>query len=278
MTNYHGERALRVSQLEIAVADLARSAAFYRDELGFTVVVGGSGSAEVSADGRTVLLRLRELPGAKLRGRTAGLYHVAFLLPSREALGDFLRRAIDTQLPIQGAADHRVSEAIYLQDPDGVGIELYADTDDEGWRDALGRLDMGTDPFDYSGVYYAASGTSDRMPASTVIGHVHLSVHALADSLSFYRDVIGLTVTSDGYPGAFFLASGGYHHHLAINAWERVAPRQNDCAGLLSLTFSYADCETAAAAIDRAKTKGLTIADDGAVDPDGTRIQFTVAS
>jgi len=280
MSNYHGPFTLHISELHLFVADLTRSTAFYRDALGFKVVAHDDCTADVSADGITRLLRLSEKPGLVPRGRTAGLYHVAFLLPSRAALGGFLRRAIATQLPIQGAADHRVSEAIYLADPDENGIEIYADREDAGWRDESGNLDMGTDPFDYSGVYYAAEDASPGMPAETVIGHLHLAVHNLDESLSFYRDVIGLTLTADTYPGAFFLSSKGYHHHLAVNAWEHAMRRTTDRTGLVGTTVVFPDCESAQAAVARANATGFPVTDAegmlSCVDPDGTILYFTV--
>jgi len=277
--DYHGQHALRVGAIELRVADLGRAEAFYRDALGFSVTRVDGGSAVVSADRGTPLVTLRNHPGATPRGRTAGLYHVAFLLPSRRALGGFLRRAIDTQLPIQGAADHRVSEAIYLQDPDGNGIEIYADAADDGWRDETGTLDMGTDPFDYSGVYYAADGPAG-MPAGTILGHLHLAVRDLEKSLSFYRDVVGFTITADGYPGARFLSSSGYHHHLAVNVWERSLPSAPDRAGLAAATIVFPDCESVVEAAERARRAGHPeLSDDGATafsDPDGTIVRFTV--
>jgi catechol 2,3-dioxygenase len=281
MSRYHGPHALRVSKLEIAVADLARAEAFYRDALGFSVTREEDGSAAVSADGTHVLLLLKEAPGVKPRGRTAGLFHVAFLLPSRAALGGFLRRAIASQIAIQGAADHGVSEAIYLADPDGNGIELYADTDDGSWRNASGELAMGTDPFDYTGVYYAADEAYEHLPEATVVGHVHLAAHDLDASLAFYRDLIGFAVTSDAFPAAYFMASEGYHHHLAINAWERAAGRKPDRAGLVSTTIAFSDCESAQAAIERVRTAKVPLTETATgyatIDPDGTIVRFTVA-
>lgn len=275
MNGFHGQRVLHVAAIELAVADLARSQAFYRDALGFHVEDRGSGRADVSADGKTVLVTLFERPGSRPRGRTAGLYHVAFLLPSRAALGGFLRRAIRTQLPIQGASDHHVSEAIYLADPDGNGLEFYADRDPSVWRDASGSLDMETDPFDYAGVYYAADDAFDRLPAETRIGHVHLAVNDLHAALAFYRDVLGFPVSSDDFPSAFFFAAGGYHHHLAINAWEQAGPRRVDRAGIVALTFALPDCESAAQVIERAAAAGHT--GDDLADPDGTLIRILIA-
>lgn len=277
--DYHGQQALHVGAIDLIVADLGRAEAFYRDALGLTVTRTDGGTAVVSADGTTPLVTLIHRPGVKPRGRTAGLYHVAFLLPSRAALGGFLRRAIDTQLPIQGAADHKVSEAIYLQDPDGNGIEIYADTSDERWRDASGAIDMGTDPFDYSGVYYAADGPAG-IPQGTVLGHLHLAVRDLERSLTFYRDVVGFEVTADGYPGARFLSSSGYHHHLALNVWERSLPRAEGRAGLIGATVVYPDCEAALSAAARARAAGCPeVSEDGMAafrDPDGTIVRFTV--
>ncbi len=280
MNTYHGPNVMRVTEMELGVADLGRSAAFYHDELGFSVGASEPGALVLSADDRTPLVKLKEIPGARPHGRTAGLYHVAFLLPSREELGRFLRRAIKRQIPVKGAADHGVSEAVYLEDPDGNGIEVYADTEDTGWRNAGGELVMSTEPFDYSGVYYSAVDAAQTMPEATVIGHVHLSVANLEASARFYRDGLGLSTTSDAFPDALFFASGGYHHHLAINAWDQVGKKHPDRAGLIALTAVFPDCETAVAAIDRIRQAGFPVQEtDGsqtAIDPDGNLIRITV--
>ncbi len=280
MTPYHGPDVLRVVEIELGVADLGRSATFYQDELGFVAVPAEQGVIGISANGKIPLLKLRELPGARPHGQTAGLYHIAFLLPSREELGRFLRRVIQRQIPIKGAADHVVSEAMYLEDPDGNGIEIYADTDDATWRNALGEITMATKPFDYSGVYYAARSAASAMPADTVIGHVHLAVGDLEASARFYRDGVGFSTTSEAFPAAFFFASGGYHHHLAINVWEPAGKKKPARAGLIAQTIVYPDCETATAAIDRIREAGYPLAETAAgpiaVDPDGNRIHITV--
>lgn len=214
--------ATHVGAVALQVADLARSIAWYTDVLGARVLRHDATHATLGAHGdHTPLLELHERRGAapmRPRGRL-GLFHVAWLLPDRAALGRFLVHALARGEAL-GSADHLVSEACYLQDPDGLGVEVYADRPRAEWRWQQRQVEMASLPIDAAGLRDAVAGVPwAGLPAGSCIGHVHLHVGALDRSTAFYRDVLGLAVTNAEYPGAVFLAAGGYHHHLGTNSW-----------------------------------------------------------
>lgn len=232
--SYRLPASTRVGAARLQVADLGRSLEWYQRVLGFRVLAQGKGSASLAPIGSdTPLIELREHPGAlppPRRGRL-GLFHYAILLPDRAALGRFLAHQVKQRTPL-GASDHLVSEALYLSDPDGLGIEVYRDRPRAEWQYAHGQLAMDTLPLDGDGVLQAAGGYDwDGMPAGTTIGHMHLHVGELAGAAKFYQQGLGLDVTVSGYPGALFLSAGGYHHHLGVNTWAGPAatpPREGD--------------------------------------------------
>ncbi len=214
--------ATRLGQVRLQVSDLARSIAYYEQVLGLRVVQRGEDTAALGAQGTDApLIELHERRGAspvRRRGHL-GLFHFAILLPDRAALGRLLRHLASIDAPV-GASDHLVSEALYLHDPDGLGIEVYADRPRSTWQQQGGELVMDTRPLDIEGVVAAGGGTPwTGMPPGTVMGHVHLHVGSLDGAAAFYRDALGLEPTVWSYPGALFLAAGGYHHHLGVNTW-----------------------------------------------------------
>ncbi|MEX2543304.1 MAG: VOC family protein [Trueperaceae bacterium] len=220
---------LELGPVRLQVADLSRSLGYYTEVLGMqpleTSTTSGVQAVLGAADG-TPLVELQERPGARAvpPGGRLGLYHFAVLLPDRESLGRFARHLgnIDERV---GASDHLVSEAFYLQDPDGLGIEVYADRPRDSWRFQDGQLAMDTKPLDIRNLLQA-SGTEDwaGMPSGTRIGHVHLHVDELSEAQAFYRNALGFEPTVWSYPGALFLSAGGYHHHLGVNTWATGAP------------------------------------------------------
>ena len=228
---------LELRHLALRVGDLSRSTDFYGRQLGFVSVRENPGRVEFAAEaGGPVLLTLTGDPGAALAPPdAAGLFHGALLLPSRAALGRWLRRTADAGVEFDGFSDHGVSEAIYLADPDGNGLEFYADRPPETWPRRNGEIAMSTLPLDLPALL--AEGA--RAPAASPLagarwGHLHLRVTDLDRSEKFYRDALGLEVTQRSYPGARFLAADGYHHHLGLNTWGR--PRQPRPASSLGLT------------------------------------------
>lgn len=222
--------SLALGPVRLQVADLDRSLAFYTTVLGLRLAEQRPGLAILAA-GDAPLVILQERPGARPVRRRGhlGLFHFAILLPNRAALGAFLTHLAPLNVPL-GASDHLVSEALYLHDPDGLGIEVYADRPREHWQHAHGELVMDTRPLDIEAVIADAEGVAwHGMPAGTRMGHMHLHVGDLPDAAAFYRDALGLGTTLTGYPGALFLAAGSYHHHLGVNTWAGVdAPRPTE--------------------------------------------------
>ncbi|HEY9514912.1 MAG TPA: VOC family protein, partial [Gemmatimonadaceae bacterium] len=219
----HGYRlpaATRLGPVRLQVADLALSLAFYEGVLGMRAVTRDESHAVLAAHGDDApLVELQEHAGARrmtARGRL-GLFHFAILLPNRPSLGRFVRHLAEIGARA-GAADHLVSEAFYLSDPDGLGIEVYVDRSRSTWRQVGGELMMATDPVDMDGILQAAGDVPwSGMPAGTVIGHVHLHVGDIARASDFFSETLGFDRTVWHYPGALFLSAGGYHHHLGAN-------------------------------------------------------------
>lgn len=206
-----------IGAVTLRVHDLAKLTAFYRDSIGLGLIRADADSAELGV-GTTVLVRLQA--GAVRSTAASGLFHLAILLPSRQALADWLRHAADIGVRLEGASDHLVSEALYLSDPEGNGIEIYRDRERAQWpRRPDGGIAMATDRLDLDRLLSeAAKGTYGGMPAGTAMGHIHLRVGDTAAAEAFYHGLLGFDVTVH-YPGASFLASGGYHHHIAGNIW-----------------------------------------------------------
>lgn len=210
------------ASIRLTVASLARSRRFYSEVLGLE---------------SPQFLELIEEPGAaRSVARAPGLFHMAILLPGRAALAVAVRRLIEHGYPLQGASDHWVSEAVYLEDPDGHGIELYCDRPREEWRWQDGRVAMATEAMDMAGLLREPQMAWDARAVR--LGHVHLRVSALEESREFYRG-LGFDVTCE-YPGAVFLATGGYHHHVAVNVWQSrgAAAAGVGTARLLGVTFT----------------------------------------
>lgn len=212
----------RVGPVRLEIADLARSLDYYTGVLGLRAIDRGATEVTLGAHGDArPLVTLAQRAGARpapRRGRL-GLYHFAILLPDRASLGRFVTHLADVGARA-GAADHLVSEAFYLQDPDNLGIEVYADRPREAWRRQGRQLMMATDPIDAAGLAQAAGATPwDGMPLGTAMGHVHLHVGAIDAARAFYSDALGFDRIVWSYPGALFLSAGGYHHHLGTNTW-----------------------------------------------------------
>ncbi|MBX6365824.1 MAG: VOC family protein, partial [Gemmatimonadetes bacterium] len=227
------------------------------------------------------LVELRERRGARPvpeRGRL-GLYHYAILLPDRAALGRFLAHLRRLGVDV-GMSDHLVSEALYLRDPDGLGIEVYADRPRSEWRWHGGQLAMATRPLDLRGVLAAGGGEPwTGMPAGATMGHVHLHVGDLAAAAAFYHRALGLDVVVWSYPGALFLSAGGYHHHLGLNTWAAGEPPAGEAdARLLDWELVLPARSDAAAAAASLGSAGYAVAREAgaylAADPWGTALRL----
>ena len=236
--NYRLPDAAHIGPVHLQVSDLARSIAYYENVLGMRVLrqLGGDATLGADVDDRP-LIHLRERAGARPVPRAGrfGLYHFAILLPDRAALGRFLRHLASIDEPF-GASDHLVSEALYLHDPDGLGIEVYADRPRDTWRiDERRQLHMTVDPLDVDDIIASAGGVAwTGLPAGTVMGHVHLHVGDLAAAEKFFHAGLGFDKMVWEFRGALFLSAGGYHHHLATNTWSRGPSAADDEARLLA--------------------------------------------
>jgi catechol 2,3-dioxygenase len=300
---YRLPAATRLGAVRLQVADLARSLGWYRRVLGLEPLDREALEAEpidrsprhLERPGRVARLgapgagapvvELHERPGAApvpRRGRL-GLYHYAILLPDRPSLGRFLRHLTEIG-ERAGMSDHFVSEALYLTDPDGLGIEVYADRPRGDWRHDDRQLTMTTIPLDVEAVLGAAGGERwSGMPSGTVLGHVHLFVADLERAATFYHAGLGLDKTVWSYPGALFLSAGGYHHHLGVNTWATGAvPAGPDEARLLEWEVVVPSVRDAAEAIASIAATGAAVeqsADGGvAWDPWGTAVRVRGAT
>ena len=277
-----------VGHVHLRVADLDRALGFYRDLLGFREAWRGSGTVMLSADGRyPFALGLTATGEAAPPPRRCGLYHAAFLLPNRAALGRLLRRLLEHDVALDGASDHLVSEALYLRDPEGNGLELYADRPQERWAWNDAQVDMTTRELDLRDLLAAGGDRSAPAAEGTRLGHVHLRVSDLGRAEAFYRTALGFNVTLRRYPGALFLSAGRYHHHLGTNVWagQGIPPAATEGPGLWYFTIRLpgrADLTRAAA---RVRSRGITPGPEadygpcvgiGAADLDGILVALTV--
>lgn len=272
----------RLGPVRLQVADLALALAFYGGVLGLRVLDRPGGRTVLgTADGEAPLVELVERPGAGPVPRRGllGLFHVAFLLPDRAALGRFVRHLTEAGVPV-GMSDHLVSEALYLTDPDGLGIEVYADRPRDAWRQDGREIAMATIPLDARGLVQAAGDMPwTGAPAGTIVGHVHLHVGDLDRAAAFYHEALGFDKVVWSYPGALFLSAGGYHHHLGTNTWAAGAPPAGEGdARLLEWTLVVPRAEDAEAAARSVEAAGHPVVRDGggwrAADPWGTPLRI----
>ena len=252
-----GSEWLRIGGIALAVRDLDRVAAFYRDVVGLEIIAREQGVIRMGVAGDAFLALLHRPDGKPDDPAAAGLFHTAFLLPSRADLGRWLAHFRSLGQKLDGAADHLVSEAVYLHDPEDNGIEIYADRPRAqwGWHDGPDgrRVEMANQPLDAEGLLKLAVTPWAGAPAGTRIGHVHLRVGAVGEARRFYGVLLGLDVTA-AWDAAAFLSSGGYHHHIAANVWRSAGagPRDPARAGLVSVTLDVADEQARAGIMARA--------------------------
>lgn len=213
----------KIQSIELRVKDLNSSLQFYSDLIGFKVIRRNNINALLSADGKDpYLIKLTEDKTALVRIKgTTGLYHIAFLFPDRKELAKVFLRLFRKKVKFQGFSDHLVSEAIYLADPDGNGIELYTDKPRDTWIWRNGEVLMDSLPLDLSLITgdYNDNEEWRGIHPDTFIGHIHLNVSDLRKAEEFYNDLLGMNISNYSYPGAMFFSAGGYHHHIAVNTW-----------------------------------------------------------
>jgi catechol 2,3-dioxygenase len=278
--------ATSVGAVHLTVADLARSLDYYRRAVGVQVVGRGAGTASLGVDGRELLVLVEE-PGARKASGYTGLYHFALLLPQRVDLAVWLAHAARDRVALTGLSDHFVSEALYLSDPDGHGIEIYWDRPREVWEGRVSER-MTTLPLDVDGLLGELedprSAPFERLPAGTVMGHVHLKVARIPETIAFYRDVLGFALMAQLGPYAAFLSAGGYHHHLGANTWESAgapAPPPGTAA-LRHASIVLPDAAARDSVLARVKADGQSVVgerDAGPVisDPSGNALLLAMS-
>lgn len=238
----------RIGSVRLQIADLDQALAFYEALLGFRLLRRERHHAELSASGSApAQILLSEFPGARPKpARSTGLFHVAIRLPNRSELARLLKRLAEHRYPFTGFSDHGVSEALYLNDPSGLGIELYRDRPQEEWPRKNGKLRMFTHQLDVESLLAEVESDSsdwNGIAPGTDIGHVHLHVSDLGKAEEFYCRRMGFEVTERDYPGALFVSAGGYHHHLGLNIWagRGAPPPPPDAVGLLAYSIVIPD-------------------------------------
>ncbi|WP_374054824.1 VOC family protein [Rossellomorea sp. FM04394] len=281
--NFHKEPHIFVGEVNIKVENLERSLSFYQEVIGFQVLEHTGKRATLTADGIRPLVSLEQPENVtpKQPG-TTGLYHFALLLPNRTDLGKILEHLIKLNIQL-GSSDHLVSEALYLSDPDGNGIEIYRDRPSSDWTWNGNQVEMAVDPIDARGILAEADGQSwDGLPAGTVMGHIHLHVSDLKSTQDFYGRGLGFDVVSRFGSQALFISTGGYHHHIGLNTWNGVgapSPAENS-VGLNWFTLHFPSEEKRATIIRKLQSMGATIQEQNGKllteDPSRNRIYLSL--
>jgi catechol 2,3-dioxygenase len=274
--------ATTIGAVHLTIADLSRSVSFYEQHLGFRVHRREARTVWLGAGGSNLLVLTQCETAPKLRHAT-GLYHFAILVPSRLDLAQSLRRLVQTDTVMQGFADHGVSEAIYLADPDGNGIEIYRDRARPEWPRQAGQLQMGVDALDLDsllGELVEPDGGSTQLALQTTVGHIHLHVSRLSEAEAFYVGVLGFEMMQRYGNSALFVSAGGYHHHIGLNTWAGVGapPPPPGAIGLRHFVLRMPNELALAGVIDRLRTAEIPIEDvDGGLlirDPSQNAILF----
>lgn len=288
-TIFHKKPNLYSSHVQLKVSNLANSIAYYKTVIGFEVLEQDGNTAYLTADGKTSLLSLVEVPNAKRVQGATGLYHIALLLPERKDLGNIIQHFIELNIQV-GAGDHHVSEALYLNDPDGNGIEIYIDRPTEHWNwNDEEHVYMTTESVNFESVIAEADGTWNGLPSTTVIGHVHLSVSDLEKTKAFYTEVLDFNTVAIYGKQALFISTGKYHHHIGLNTWNSQggSPLPSDATGLKSFTIVLKNQAYASQVLQNLTEAGYVVETFeeapefggqqifSTVDPNGIRIVFT---
>lgn len=274
-----------VGPVHLTVSDLDRSLRYYREAIGLEALERTAGRASLGAGGRELLV-LTEAPGARPVQGATGLYHFALLVPERVDLARWLAHAARDRVRLAGLSEHFVSEALYLSDPDGHGIEIYRDRPRDVWEGQVGSR-LTTAPLDVDDLLgeldNPAAEPFDGLPGGTRMGHVHLKVASIPDALRFYRDALGFGLMAQLGGQAAFLSAGGYHHHIGANTWESAggAPAPPGSAALRHATIVFPDAGERERAVRRLEDAGASVEEqDGApvvTDPSGNALVLVVS-
>lgn len=277
---FHNENVMFIKAVSLKVRNLDDMLSFYKDIMGMKVLEQNDTMAVLGTESKS-LLTLYKIDNSTKQMDTSGLYHVAYLLPTREDLGSFLKHLAINKVPI-GAGDHLVSEALYFNDPEGNGIEVYADRPDATWTWSDDMVEMTTDPVDIEDLLKASNYDYKEMPEGTVIGHVHLSVVDIASHDKFYVKDLGYQLVSKFGDQAEFISDHAYHHHIAFNTWNhsvKVNPTDSDM-GLYSMTIEMGNHDIRETLLNRLRSLSYEIMEvDGlpcVLDPSNTRILFDI--
>ncbi|MCM3636163.1 VOC family protein [Sporosarcina luteola] len=258
--NFHHPPHIYTGEVVLKVTDLDKLTSFYTEIIGFDVLEKDDNHVILTADGKNPLLVLEQPEQIHPKEpRRTGLYHFALLLPTRADLGKAIKHFSENEVRL-GASDHLVSEALYLSDPDGNGIEIYRDREPETWKWQNDFVAMSTDPLDARAIVEESGNEEwNGLPEGTLMGHVHLHVASLPETQAFY-EALGFRVATH-YPQALFMSTGNYHHHLGLNTWNGAgAPRPSEeSAGLQAYTLVYPDETTLAAAIGKIEELGARV-------------------
>lgn len=266
MSKYHRDPSIYVNEIELKVLEINRSKEFYTKIMGFKVLTEKDKRVVLSVDGVNPMVTLVEPedPISKPPRRT-GLYHFAILLPSRKDLGLFLKHIRENNYPIVGGAYHGVSEAVYLQDVDDNGIEIYVDIDEELWERENGEISMVTEALDFNGIMALGGGEKwQGLPKDTILGHIHLHVGDLVQAKRFYCDGLGFDLTMSMANSALFLSTAGYHHHIGLNIWhgKNAPPLPENSAGMKYFSLAFPSDEVREEKIKNLKKLGYEIIED----------------
>lgn len=281
--NFHSDNVY-VSELSLKVEDISRAKEFYQSTMGFKILKDSEKEVELTVNGKDVIITLLEPEDVKPKeDRRTGLYHIAILLPDNIQLGLFLKNIREKSYPIIGGSNHGVSNAIYLQDPDDNGIEVYADVDSSKWKRDDKEVEMVTLPLDYDKLIND-TGDKDWTGASsdTIIGHIHLHVKDLEEADKFYMEGLGMDLTSKAGRSASFYSSKGYHHHIAANIWNGRGsmPLDENSVGMKYYTLSFPNEKLLKETFNRLKLQGYeAIEKDGdffVADPSSNLIKFVL--
>jgi len=270
--------ATTVGAVHLTVSQLTASVDYYRSAVGLEVIERSDGTARVGTGGRELLVLVEEAGARPARGHT-GLYHFALLVPERTDLARWLAHAARKHVALTGLSDHFVSEAIYLYDPDGHGIEIYCDRPRELWEGRV-RENLTTMPLDVGSLLGELADPEsepfDGLPPGTVMGHVHLKVAAIPETVAFYRDALGFGLMATYGTQAAFLSAGGYHHHLGANTWESAgaSPPPPGTAALRHATIVLPDEEERDRVFTRLAAAGHDVEDESVRDPSGNTLVF----
>ncbi len=271
--NFHEQNIMHIKDLTLKVKDLNKMIAFYTEIMGM-VLIEQSETKAILGTKTKALLTLEQNDAYEIQARTEGLYHAAYLLPTQADLANFVFHLMKHKVEF-GAGDHYVSEAMYFDDPEGNGIEVYADRDPKTWTWKTNLVEMATVAVDFEKLLNLTTHEFKTLPDDTQVGHIHLQVKNLQDNELFYKDSIGFDLVSE-LPAAYFLSDGKYHHHIAFNGWlgRHIHKASDKTTGLKSFTIHVSTELEKDFIISKLHDHHFELKEDGVLDPNGVLVKF----